>query len=367
MKKSALVFSALVFVLFLAVFAAGCAQQEDVPLPDQADEKGSVPLTNLGYEKGPARKVIIDTDSGADDASALIFAAKSENLDILGVTVLAGNVGLEQASKNALMALQIAGSDAPVYEGEPVNFLEEEIEAYSVYGEDGMGDAGLVDPLGKAEDGDAVEFILESARKYPDELEIISLGPATNIAKAIEKDRDAMKKIKKIWSMGTAGLGVGNATPVAEFNVYADPEAYKVMLDSGINITIVGLDMCRGEAEWTNAQFRQLEKENDIGKFVSRSFTKLREFYEANGSPESVTNCDGLAMACAIYPDFVKKTIKCHGSCMTDRGETRAQVIFYQKGFIYDGMLSDELDYNVELAAEVDKPAFFDLYLEAIQ
>ncbi|MBR1831201.1 MAG: nucleoside hydrolase [Ruminiclostridium sp.] len=187
---------------------------------------------------GDLRKVIIDTDTGADDASALILAVKSGKLDILGVTTLVGNVDLEQSTRNALAALETAGSDAPVYNGSSERYKGKKIEAFSVFGSDGMGDAGIVNTTGKAEETDAIDFILETVKKYPNEVEIIALGPATNIAKAIEREPETMQKVKMIWSMGTAGFGHGNASPVAEFNTYADPDAYKIMLDSGINITM---------------------------------------------------------------------------------------------------------------------------------
>ncbi len=316
--------------------------------------------------EAPTRKVIIDTDTGADDASAIILAAKSGKVDILGVTTLVGNVDLNQSTKNALAALEIAGSNVPVYYGSSENYNGETINAYSVFGSDGMGDAGIVNTNSKAQDKDAVDFILETVKQYPNEVEIVALGPATNIAKAIERDPETMKKVKMIWSMGTTGLGPGNASPVAEFNAYADPDAYKVMLDSGVNITVIGLDMCGGEAQWTDEQFDRLNGTNDIGKFVTASFSKLRDFYAKNGSAGSVMNCDALAMMCVIRPEFIKKTIKCHGSCITDKGETYAQVIYYQQGFTYD-VANNDFDYNVTLINEVDKGNYFNYYLETIK
>ena len=178
----------------------------------------------------PSRKLIIDSDTGADDSSAIILAASSKDVELLGVTVLVGNVDLEQSAANALMALEMAGSDARVYKGASENASGETIEASSVFGNDGMGEADLVHPKGQAEEKDAVNFILEMVSQYPNEVEIIMLGPATNTAKAIERDPETMKQVKMIWSMGTTGLGPGNASPVAEFNVYADPVAYKTLL-----------------------------------------------------------------------------------------------------------------------------------------
>ncbi|MED9969542.1 MAG: nucleoside hydrolase [Ruminococcus sp.] len=311
------------------------------------------------------RKLIIDTDTGADDASALILAAKQKNVEILGVTVLAGNVDLEQGTKNALAALETAGSDAPVYKGSSKTFKGVEKTVFSAFGSDGMGDAGLVNPKRQAEKGDAVDFIINTVKNDPGEVEIVVLGPATNIAQAIQKAPDDMKKVKRIWSMGSAGLGPGNASPVAEFNVYSDADAYKIMLDSGLPVTVAGLDVCDGEAQWTDAQFEQLEALNGTGKFVAKSFEKIREFYKKNGS-ETVMNCDSLTMMCVLYPDFVKSTINTHASCITEEGETYSQVIFYKEGFTYD-LVKNDFDHNTVLITGVDKSVYFNTYLDAVR
>lgn len=351
--------SILCLIMMITLF--GCSAQEK-------QEQDSQPIESVltkDYTPSPERKVIIDTDTGGDDASALILAAKSKNINILGVTVLVGNVNLEQGTKNALAALELAGCDAPVYKGSSENYSGEAIKAFSVFGTDGMGDADLIHPTGKAEDKDAIDFILETVKENPDEVEIIALGPVTNIAKAIERDPATMEKVKMIWSMGTAGLGPGNASPVAEFNVYGDPYAYRVMLESGIPVTVVGLDMCGDDAEWTDDQFDKLNAANDIGRFVTASFSKIRKFYADNGSVGRVKNCDTLAMMCAVYDNFVTDTISCYGSCITEKGETFGQVIFYQKGFTYD-VVKNDFDYNVTLLSGVSQADYFNLYLQAI-
>ena len=312
------------------------------------------------------RRFIIDTDTGADDASALILAAMNKDIEIIGVTTLVGNVDMEQSTKNAIMALETAGINVPVYQGSRECISGKELEAFSVFGKDGMGDADLIHPKGKASEGAAIDFIIDTVRKYPGEIEIVSIGPATNIAMAMQKAPDAMRQIKRIWSMATAGLGHGNASPVAEFNVYADPEAYKIMLDFGIPVTVIGLDMCDGDSLWTNENFEELNRSNDIGRFVAASFHKLREFYAMNSSADAVMNCDSVAMMCALRPEFVKQSIETHASCITEPGETLAQVIFYKKGFIYD-VVTNDFDYNVTLVTEVDGKNYFKYYMEAIQ
>ncbi len=352
--------------LCLCASLAACGEKTQTDLP----EEGAV-LENTGNAsellasaEGSKRKVIIDTDTGADDASALILAAKDPYIEIEGVTVLVGNVDLEQSTKNALMALEIAGCDAPVYKGSAETFDGTEKIAFSVFGSDGMGDADIIHPSREAEDGDAIDFIIDTVKANPGEIEIIALGPATNVAKAIEKDPEAMKNVKMIWSMGTAGLGPGNASPVAEFNVYADAMAYKIMLDSGLPVTVVGLDVCGDEAQWTDEQFEELKTQGDVGQFVSLSFGKIRDFYKANGS-ETVMNCDSVAMMCALYPAFIKDRISTHGSCIVDEGETYGMVLFYKEGFTYDAVPNDMI-YNVDLITDVDKAGYFEDYLSLI-
>ncbi len=322
-------------VLFAAVCASLCAcgsQQESKQSTGSAPETTETQTGSVAPRE--KRKVIIDTDTGADDASALILAAKQEKVDILGVTVLVGNVSMEQSTKNALAALEIAGCDAPVYKCSESTFDGTEKTAFSVFGTDGMGDADLIHPKKQAEKSDAVDFIIDTVKSNPGEVEIIVLGP-------------------------------GNASPVAEFNVYADPQAYKLMLDSNLPITVIGLDMCNGEAMWTDEQFKELESLNDTGRFVAKSFGKIRKFYKGNGS-ETVMNCDSLAVMCMLYPGFVKNTVNTHASCITEKGETYSQVIFYKEGFTYD-IVKNEFEHNTVLVTEADKSAYFKNYLDAIK
>ena len=136
------------------------------------------------------------------------------------------------------------------------------------------------------------------------------------------------------------------------------------MLDSGIELTVIGLDVCNSAA-WTEAQFDRLERSGEIGHFVSTSFSKIREFYAGNGTGGRTDNCDALAMMCVIYEDFVTASIRCHGSCITEKGETYGQVIFYQEGFTYD-VAQNDFVYNVNLLSDVCEEDCFDLYLHTI-
>ena len=303
------------------------------------------------------RKFIIDTDTASDDAAAMMMAVLSKEIDLLGVTVLAGNVGVEQAAKNALMTLQVCGSTAPVYLGARRPLFREHKETISVHGNDGMGDRDIIHPDRSPESRRAVEFILETVNANPGEVEIAVLGPATNIALAMLTDRDTMRKVKHIWSMGTPGFGPGNATPVSEFNVFIDAEAYALMLDAGVPITIAGFDLCVGNIGLDTEELGQLAKGSESGRFLSEATKVLLEFNRQTRGVSMVDLPDAVAMAAALWPDFIKSKVKCHCQCCIDAGPTYGQVIFYQEGRTYEAVPAWN-DANAEVITKVDEELF---------
>ena len=311
------------------------------------------------------RKFIIDTDTASDDAAAIMMCAFSEEIDLLGLTVVAGNVDVEQAGQNALMTLEVCGSSAPVYLGAKRPLFRERRETISVHGIDGMGDRGIIHPSRRPEPDRAVEFILEMANAYPGEVELIVLGPATNIALAVLTDRDAMRNIKRIWSMGTPGFGPGNATPVSEFNVFIDAEAYALMLDSGVPVTIAGFDLCEGNIGLDDGELARLAKGNDAGKFLCEATKVLLDFNQRTRFASMVDLPDAVAMAAALWPDFVKGKVRCHCQCCFDAGPTYGQVIFYQDGRTYEAVPAWN-DASTEVITAVDEELFTSRFMEML-
>ena len=274
------------------------------------------------------RKIWIDTDTGSDDAVALMMAVLSEEIEVLGISCVCGNVPLPLAVKNALMTLEVCGRSIPVYPGASHPLFRELVTAVKVHGDDGMGDMGLIRPKKLPEKEGAVDMILENAKKYGDELEIIMLGPATNIATAILKDRESMSHVRRIYSMGTAGLGPGNCTPVSEFNVYADAESYRVLLESGIPLTIAGCDVCMGDAVWDLEDMDRISASGPIGKFAIDCNSGLLRYNQKNG--QSIVDLpDAVAMGVMLWPDIVtaKRHLYCY--CCTDDDRCYGQVIMY--------------------------------------
>ena len=354
MKKYKAAVLALALTLVLGCCAVPCACADNGAGAAEPDSTA----TEMRF--GENRRIIIDSDTGGDDALAILMAAKSPNITIEGVTVMQGNVTLEQAANNALMTLELAGCDSGVYLGATATLNGVERKTFSVFGWDGMGDKDLIHPSGKPSEQDAVDFILETVKKYPDEIEIMAIGPATNIARAILKDPETMSHVKHIWSMGTAGLGEGNATPVAEFNVFKDAEAYKVVLDSGINITIVGLDVCETEdAFFTGSQMAEMEKGNDVQKYVADAFSMLLEFRRYTRGADNVDICDAVLAAAVIWPDFIANSLDCKASCVTHDCESLGEVIFYRTDRVYDS-LPEVGNPNVQLVTELNLNNYFE-------
>ena len=192
------------------------------------------------------RKIIIDTDPGQDDAVALLLAlASPQDIDVLGIVAVAGNVGLAQNAKNALKVVELSGRrDVPVYAGCARPMMRELITAEHVHGQTGLDGPDLPEPKLRLELQHGVDFIIDTIRREPEKtVTLCALGPLTNLAMALIKAPDIAERIEEIVLMGGAYFEVGNITPAAEFNIYVDPEAAKTVFASGAPITMMPLDV----------------------------------------------------------------------------------------------------------------------------
>jgi inosine-uridine nucleoside N-ribohydrolase len=258
-----------------------------------------------GASRAPSR-VIIDTDPGVDDALALLLAMRSPELKIEGITPVAGNVPLELTLPNALRLVEIAGrTDIPVAAGARVPLLRRLVTATYAHGENGLGGAVFPDPKTKPVDTPASEFIRSVVRKYPHEVTLITLGPLTNIATALNSDPDLAGLVRGLTMMG-GSLSGGNITPAAEFNIYVDPEAARIVFQSGIPITMVGLDVTR-KTSLTEDHVRTLEAAQNpaaqaAGKIGRNAINHNRE----RGFLVGPNMHDSLAVAAFLDPTILK-------------------------------------------------------------
>lgn len=187
-------------------------------------------------------KIILDCDPGHDDAIAMMLAAKHPAIDLLGITVVAGNQTLDKTLPNALHVCQHLGIDVPVYGGMPLPIARDQVVAANIHGESGL-DGPVFEPLTrKAEPKNAVLYIIETLLASQGDITLVPVGPLSNIAVAMRMEPRILPKIRQIVLMGGA-YGIGNTTPAAEFNIYADPEAARVVFTSGVPIVMMGLDL----------------------------------------------------------------------------------------------------------------------------
>jgi inosine-uridine nucleoside N-ribohydrolase len=266
------------------------------PFEGQGDQKTG---------RAPAR-VIIDTDPGVDDALALLLAMRSPELKIEGITPVAGNVPLELTLPNALRMVEIAGrTDIPVAAGAKSPLLRRLVTAAYAHGENGLGGAVFPEPTTKPAAEPAAEFIRQIVRKYPGGVTLITLGPLTNIAAALDGDAELAGMVRGLIMMG-GSLSGGNITPAAEFNIYVDPEAARIVFQSGIPITMVGLDVTR-KTSLTEEYVRVLEAaQNPVSQAAAKIGRNAIDHNRQQGFLVGPNMHDSLAVAAFLDPSLVK-------------------------------------------------------------
>lgn len=303
------------------------------------------------------RRFIIDTDAASDDAVAMILALRDPGCKVEAITVCAGALPVEKGVINARVAVEVAGREVPpVYGGMTRPLWREQITGENAHGEDGLSDVGLAKtslPLGE---GHAVDRIIELAEKY-DDLEIIVLGPMTNIAMAVMLGGKAMKRIKGIIAMGGQYRMPNPVTANAEYNVWVDAESCDIVLQSGIPITFVPLDACYGVAE-INGQDREklLSFGTRCGDFIVRANSKLLKFNVDFYGKDIISQPDPSAVACALCPGVVLEKKTCRARC-----ETKTETGYGE--LIYDFDAPEP--HNVTLITKISGEKFKEYLLSA--
>ena len=225
------------------------------------------------------RKIIIDTDPGQDDAVAILLAlASPKDIEVLGITAVAGNVPLQLTQKNARIICELAGkADVPVFAGCNTPIKRKLVTAEHVHGKTGLDGPPMADPVMPLQDQHAVDFIIETLRREPaGTVTLCPLGPLTNIAVAFQRAPDIAARVQEIVLMGGAYFEVGNITPAAEFNIYVDPEAADIVFKSGIPIVVMPLDVTH-KALTSKAR---VDAFRDMGTKVGQMVAAWTDFFE---------------------------------------------------------------------------------------
>lgn len=252
------------------------------------------------------RQIIIDTDPGQDDAVAILLALASPELEVLGVTAVAGNVPLPLTAKNARIVCELAGRpDMKVFAGCDAPITRKLVTAEHVHGKTGLDGPQLPDPKMPIQEAHAVNFIIETVRAAPTgTVTLCPLGPLTNIATAFRTAPDIIEKIDEIVLMGGAYFQVGNITPAAEFNIYVDPEAAEIVFQSGCKITVMPLDITH-KALTTRPRveaFRNMG--TDCGKMVAEWTDFFERFDKEKYGSEGAPLHDPCVIAYLLQPDL---------------------------------------------------------------
>ncbi|MEA5050266.1 MAG: nucleoside hydrolase [Oscillospiraceae bacterium] len=253
------------------------------------------------------RKLIIDTDCGSDDAMAIAMALNDPRYEILFFTIVTGNVRMRQAAVNTLTTIEASGTYAPpVYLGCNDPLINPYAGSTDTHGTDGMGDLGFAPKRLKPAAGNAVLRMIEALDAHADgEIEIIALGPLTNLALAIRLAPESMKKVRRISIMGTSGLGPGNVSAVAEFNIWQDAEAARIVFESGLPLLAVGWDACCGDAMLSPAEMEQIRAASPLGRFAVDCNRTLAELNVARFGCRCLDMADPAAMAAALEPSCI--------------------------------------------------------------
>jgi len=278
------------------------------------------------------RPMLVDTDTASDDAVALIMAVRWPDVEVKAVTVVAGNVPVEQGVRNALYTLELCGSDVPVYRGAAAPLRRELVTAEFFHGEDGLGDRGYPPPTRRAADGDAAEIIVETVRENPG-IVLVTLGPLTNLARALELAPDLAAHVGRCVVMGGAACTVGNVTPAAEFNLWVDPDAARIVLESGLPIELVGWELCRFDANLDDGEMAHVMSfGTPIARFaIECNATAVEANRRQSGDP-GLGLPDPIAMGIALEPSLCTRRSAHRVQIETESDLTRGMTVVDRLG-----------------------------------
>ncbi|KOP56606.1 nucleoside hydrolase [Pseudomonas coronafaciens pv. porri] len=318
-------------------------------------------LSTAAVQAAEKRDLIIDTDPGADDVVALLLAlASPQELNVMAITTVAGNVRLDKTSRNARLAREWAGrEEVPVYAGTPKPLVRTPIYAENIHGQEGLPGVPIHEPAKGLAEGNAVDYLIRTLSKAkPHSITIAMLGPQTNLALALVQAPEITQGIKEVVVMGGAHFNGGNITPAAEFNLFADPHAAQIVLASGVKLTYVPLDVTH-KILTSEQRLKQIAAlNNNAGKLVDgilNEYVKLdMEHYGLPGGPVH----DASVIAWLLKPELFT------GRQINVAIDTREGIGFGQTVADWYGTLKQP--QNVFWVENGDAQGFFDLLTERL-
>ena len=282
------------------------------------------------------RKILIDTDTASDDAVALIMALRSPDVSVEAITVVAGNVPVAQGTRNALYTVELCGADVPVFSGAAAPLMRPLEDASWFHGQDGLGDRGYQPETRVAEDLFAVDAIVRTVEANPG-IEIITLGPLTNLALALQRRPDLASSVNRCVVMGGAPCCEGNVTPASEYNFWVDPEAARIVLRSRLPIELVGWQLSRGAAVVSGRDMKEiLALKTRFAEFAIGSNGTAAEAYLTQTGEEGIALPDPTAMATLLDPSLSRVASEHYMDVQVDSGITRGMSVIDRLGVAED-------------------------------
>lgn len=307
------------------------------------------------------RKIIVDTDPGHDDAFAILFALGSpQEIEVVGITTVAGNVPLALTSTNALKVVELAGRpDVPVYAGCAAPMVRKLLTAEHIHGQTGLDGPDLPDPVTPLQDEHAVNFIVRTIMDAPEgEITVCTLGPMTNLAVAMTMEPRIIPRIREVVLMGGGFFEGGNTTPAAEFNIFVDPHAAHRVFASGVPVTMASID-CTYTAQMTPEWIQTLR---DTGSNAAIQAANLADFFRQYGAHKFPTDARPIHDACVtgylLAPEIFEQK-QCHVTV-----DIASPVTIGMTVVDWWGVTGEAKNCNV--LRRVDPAPFFDLMLERI-
>ena len=273
------------------------------------------------------RTFLIDTDTASDDAVALIMALRAPDVRVAAITTVAGNVDVRQATRNALYTAELCERDVPIYSGAEKPLLRKYTNATWFHGRDGLGDHNYPPPRKSAEPLHAADAIISVIEQNPG-LVIVTLAPLTNLAIALSKKPDIASKVGRCVLMGGAPCCEGNVTPAAEYNIWVDPEAARIVMLSALPIELIGWQLSRDEAVLHESDIARIQElKSTLAHFAIECNRHARAAYKVQTQEDGISLPDPIAMCIALHPETATEWSNHHVDIETQSELTRGMTI----------------------------------------
>ncbi len=316
--------------------------------------------------------LLVDTDVGSDDAVALIMAFRSPHVDVAAVTTVSGNVPARLAATNALIVAELCRAAAPVYVGAERPLQRPYVDATFFHGQDGLGDQHYPGPERQPESDHAVDAIIAAARRHPG-LVLVTLGPLTNVALAVLQAPDIVRRISRCVVMGGAACTYGNVTAAAEYNVWVDPDAARIVFLSGLPVEMVGWEFCRGEFALTTDEIARVRLlGTPFARFAVDCNTVAMKSYQEQTGEAGLSLPDAVAMAVVLDPTVATRTAKHYVEVEVASELTRGMTVVDHLGVAEDARNRDtwrqavQAGKNVSVTWAVDSPRWKQLLFDRL-